>query len=107
MLTVIDCDCENLALTPTPSETDSCCWTLDYQNDYFADLYDLELTAVGASLNIGAVDPALMLVSSTTLNAGFTGNGGSNLPSGTILDAIDFCFTDVTSSPQELIIDLV
>lgn len=105
MLTVLDCGCDNLALTPVASPTDSCCWSLDYQNDYTDDLYGFELTVDGANLNLGAIDPALMLVSSTTQTAGFTGAGGTLLPVGDISSAIDFCFTDVTQSPQELIID--
>ena len=108
MLTVIDCSCDALQVSAKPSPTDSCCWTLSYQNDYSGDLYGMQIYTNDADLTVspGSVDDSLMVASSTSNSVGLTHSVvGSPIVKGSLNDFLELCLTDVINTPQQVIID--
>ncbi|MBI1268214.1 MAG: PKD domain-containing protein [Cryomorphaceae bacterium] len=113
ILNMIDCSadpCDSLTvdysfLINTLNEVDSCCATLSYSNG-FGPLLGLSVTSSDASLTFSNVNPLLQIQSvvPSGIELASIVPGGS-IPAGNLSNVITFCLTDVTSSPQEVIIN--
>ncbi|PHI20979.1 hypothetical protein CEQ90_04645 [Lewinellaceae bacterium SD302] len=107
ILDIIDCGCEGLDVTATPSPTDSCCWTLSYENGISTDLLGLNIYTNDANLDVdvSSLSEFLLISSSTSNSVGLAHVDGLPLPEGSLADFISFCFSEVENTPQQLIVD--
>ncbi|MBK8830717.1 MAG: PKD domain-containing protein [Saprospiraceae bacterium] len=109
IIMVIEC-CTDTSTTvtadPVPSSGDSCCWSLSYINSLSA-ASAIRIMTLDAdiSVDLSSVDPQLS-VFSTTSNAVTLVNSmpGDSIPMDTLIDFIDICFNNITTSPIELIV---
>lgn len=113
ILNLIDCSedpCDSLTvdysfLVSSTNEVDSCCLTLSYNNG-FGPLLGLSITSSDASLVFSNVNPLLQIQSVVPNGielASIIPTG--SIPLGNLNNVVTFCMTNVTSSPQEVIIN--
>jgi len=117
ILELIDCDdpCSETSVTASnlvnsDGTLDECCYSLSYTNGSALPLKGLNIRTTDADLNYdaGTLDPQLTVQSFIPSNISL-GNIvlGNPLPSGVLNDFIDICLSNVTSSPQQIIVDWV
>ncbi|MFN0015325.1 MAG: PKD domain-containing protein, partial [Saprospiraceae bacterium] len=107
MLTLINCDCESLEVTAEPSETDSCCWSLSFSNN-FNNLFGVHIWTSDADFvfDLGSLDNSLSVFSISASSIGLVNSTtGSPLPTGTVADFLKFCFDNITNAPQQVVFD--
>ncbi len=110
ILMVMDCSCDALNVSAEPSETDSCCWTISYDNP-FDNLYGLLIHTDDAqfSIDLTTLDPSLEVASLGLSFIGLTNSQGAPLPDplpgGVLADFITICLTDVQNFPQKIVFD--
>ncbi len=109
IIMVIECCTDTsteVTADPVPSTGDSCCWSLSYINTLSA-ASAIQIMTQDADImaNLASVDPQL-LVFSTSSNSVTLVNSvpGDSIPMDTLLDFIEICFKNITSSPIELIV---
>lgn len=114
VLDLIDCDsspCDSVTvsfdyLVDAEDNVDSCCVALNYNNGYGPLLgftittndadFNVDLSSLDPGLSFQTVLPQLIGITSSTI--------GSPIPAGTLNDFLEFCTTNVTNSPQQIII---
>ncbi|MGB1031832.1 MAG: PKD domain-containing protein, partial [Flavobacteriales bacterium] len=115
-LMVINCDpdpCEDLNvdfsyLLNADQETDSCCFSLSYQNDAGIPLQGMTIHTNDAdlSVNVPSIDPSLqvqsLLINSLSL---ISDPAGSPIPTGNLSNFVEICLANVVNDPQQVIID--
>ena len=110
MLMVMDCGCMGLTVSAEPSETDSCCWTISYNNP-MNDLYGVMIHTDDAwfSIDLNTLSPSLKPVTQGLNFIGLTNSQGSPLPNplptGALNDFLTICLSDVQQFPQQIVFD--
>lgn len=107
MLTVIDCGCQDLSVSAEPSETDSCCWTISYDNQFGA-LLGLNIHTADADLtfDLNSLDTSLSVYSIGSQGITLVNNQNNlPLPGGQLNNFLTFCLSNVLQSPQQIIFD--
>ncbi len=110
ILMLMDCGCEGLTVSALPSETDSCCWTISYNNPV-DNLYGVLIHTDDAEFVIdpGSLAPSLEIASLGLNFIGITNSQGSPqpdpMPQGVLADFLAICLSDVTSFPQQIVFD--
>lgn len=106
MLMVIDCGC-NLDVSAVPSEGDSCCWIISYNNNA-GPLYGLVIHTDDADFNINTstIDPALQAFASNPHSISLVSSSfGDPLPEGVLDSFIVICLENAVDTPQQIIFD--
>jgi PKD repeat protein len=117
-LEVVNCDslpCDDLVidwsyLTNDDGTLDSCCVSLSYTNNFGGPLQGIVIYTNDADLNVdlGSIDPLLQIQSIGVNNVSLSNIvGGNPLPAGVLNNFIEFCLENVTSNPQQIIIDWI
>ncbi len=108
ILNLIDCeDCTNQDVSATPIPNTECCFSLTYQNS-LTNMYGLMMHTADANIDpdLSSLDASLNVF---TIGSNYIGlvnsTGGSNLPTGTLNNYLNFCLSNITSSPQIIIFD--
>jgi len=107
MLMLINCDCEEALSASVNPTGDSCCWTLNFINN-FGGLFGVQIHTTDADFvfDLGSLDNTLGVFSVTTNSISLVNSiTGNPLPSGTLAGFLDFCFDNVVNSPQQVIFD--
>jgi hypothetical protein len=109
IIMVIDCCTDTSTIVtaePIPSTGDSCCWRLSYINTLSA-ASAIRIMTDDADLmvDLASVDPQLSVFSTTSNSVTLVNTmPGDSIPMDTLLDFIDICFKNITTSPIELIV---
>ncbi|MCY7328339.1 MAG: hypothetical protein LH618_07325, partial [Saprospiraceae bacterium] len=107
VLLIKDCGCQDLSVSAEPSETDSCCWTISYNNQFGALLgLNIHTTDADLDFNLNSLDTALAVYSIGTNGITLVNNQYNvPLPGGPLNSFLTFCLSNVVQSPQQIIFD--
>ena len=107
VLLIKDCGCQDLSVSAEPSETDSCCWTISYNNQFGALLgLNIHTTDADLDFNLNSLDTALAVYSIGTNGITLVNNQYNvPLPGGPLPGFLTFCLSNVVQSPQQIIFD--
>ncbi len=117
ILELINCDdpCSDTSVTASnlvnsDGTIDECCYSLSYNNGSVLPLLGLNIHTLDADLNydIGTLSALLNVQSFTPSNISLGSSTlGGPIPTGVLNDFIDICLSNVTTSPQQIIVDWI
>lgn len=101
-----NCGCGEFEVSADPDAEGGCCWTLSYSNNPTG-VSGISIFCPDADLNfnLGTLSNLLAVNSITPNSIGLVNSQiGSPIPPGNLVNFLSFCLSNITNSPQQIII---